>query len=418
MLDSHLKAQLTVSRLRWRERTTTPEWREWLTRAARNAYRGRAPEFSSVRIHSLPGYNWEVLRDAQGAPCLVADDELTATLAELHLLSTATATPDAGYDRSILMFADAFRACGDFRRYAACLGWASGRVREIHALRSAAFARSSSSADAMMVLMHEMAHQVLASDVENSMPWRDLCRSQIERLKSSLTDGELNNKVLADGIQLGLSAAEARAQMDLYLGHLRGNDELLEELSCDLLGVLAFLNLNSPTDVLADLDAGPTGMSTKSVGDALYVAQGAIQNLQSTVAVQSIVASVHRAPSAPKMVPDRTSSELTARSTVLVSFITSLLQRWVESGNLRSEWPHRVPNVGGALVQAIQRRNQFRTANLLNPIEDLDTLFHDAEQYAGFEKEGLDKLAQAEVAWSGNTKKLDALRWAMTMVDD
>lgn len=416
MLDAHLANQLSASRLKWRERPTSLEWHEWLAGTARAAFRGRAPSLPSIRIHSLPGCLWEVLADGGGRTCLVADDELTASLAELRLLSLGAAPPDAGYDKSALLLADAFRACGDFHRYALCLGWSLPRAAEIHALRLAAYRHSGSSAETVVVLLHELAHRVLAEGSEHAGPWREIGSARVAKIVEALSEGELRDKALADSVRLGLSAEEAEHQLQTYKDQLLGNQELLEELTCDLLAVLAFLNLNSTSDVIAAPDAGPAGMSTKQVGDALLVAHGAIQNMQSLVAVQTIAATVAAGSGAQGAVPDRTGAELTARSTVLVSLITNLLQAWVEEGHLSAEWPDKRPNAGNALLRAISLRNKVRSTNLLDPLQDLDSLFHDPERFALFEKDGLQRLAEAGIAWPGRIKPLDEVRWALTMV--
>lgn len=416
MLDEHLANQLSASRLKWRERPTSPEWHEWLAETARVAYRGRAPAMPSIRIHSLPGCLWEVLADGGGSPCLIADDELTASLAELRLLSLGVASPDAGYDKSALLLADAFRACGDFHRYALCLGWALPRAAEIHALRLAAFRQPGSSAETMVVMLHELAHRVLAEGSEHTTGWREIGSARVAKIVEALSEGELRDKALADSVRLGLSAGEAEHQLKTYKDQLLGNEELLEELTCDLLAVLAFLNLNSSSDVIAAPEAGPAGMSTKQVGDALLVAHGAIQNMQSLVAVQTIAATVAAGTEAQGAVPDRTGAELTARSTVLVSIITNLLQAWVEGGHLSAEWTDKRPNAGNALLRAIWRRNEARSMNLLDPLQDLDSLFHDPERFALFERDGLARLTEANVVWPGRIKPLDEMRWALTMV--
>ncbi len=414
MIDDHISAQLTASRLRWLERPTSAEWHEWLSRTAKLAYRGRAPELSSIRIHSLPGWNWEVLLDGNGKHCLVADDELTATLAELRLLSLPASAIDAGYDKSILMLADSFRTVGDLDRYAVCLGWALPRRERIRALRIKAINQQSSSAETMVVMLHEIAHRVLDSGMARSVEFKDLCRARVDKTIEALTEGALHDKALADGIKLGLSVSQMRGQLLTYRHHLQGNEALLTELSCDFLAVLAFLNLKSAVDVFLDLESGPSGMSTKDVGDALYVAHGAIQNMQSLVAVQSIAAAVRNGPHTPGVAPDRTSAELSARSTVLVSLITNLLQAWVEDGHLRTEWPSSSPNAGDALILAISKRNRIRTKYLLDPLQDLDAVFHDLDRYADFKRDGLANLRRAGLVWPGTIKSIDATRWEMT----
>lgn len=416
MPDAHLAEQLTASRIRWIECDAGSQWNEWIARTAANAYRGRAPLFTSLRIHSLPGTLWEVLKDGSGAHCIVADEELTATLAELGLLSTLGATPDAGYDKSILMLADAFRALGDFRRYAACMGWAIPRTPAIKHLRCMARNRSGHSAETMIVLLHEIAHRVLSSADNTMQGWRDMSAVGVEKVRESLDHGgQFREWALTYGMRLGLPQAQAKQQIMTYLDHLRGNQELIEELTCDLLAVMAFLNLKSAADVLSEPYAGPTGMTTKQVGDALFVAHGAMQNIQLLTMVQAIAASVATGPESEAATLDRGGAELTARSTILVFQLSTLLQVWCEHGHLRDEWSARVPNAKGALLAAIERRNAIRTMTLLDPLQDLDGVLHEAERFVEFERQGLDQLRMASIVWPGRRKPLDAARWALTL---
>lgn len=416
MPNAHLSELLEASRIHWIERPMGPEWHEWLVRTAHNAYRGRAPEFSSLRIHSLPGCLWEVIESSNGEHCLIADDELTATLAELRLLSLPGATPDAGYDKSILMLADAFRASGDIHRYAVCMGWALPRTQNILRLRTAAFNKSGNSAETMLVLLHEVAHRVLGTGNNDSAVWRQICSDGVEKLLFSLSQGgQHRNLALSDSMRFGLDAMQAERQIATYLDHLRGNSQLLEELTCDLLAVMAFLNLNSLADVIGNPDIGPTGMTTKQVGDALLAAHGAIQNMQLLTSVQTIAASASLPAEERVRVPDRSCAELTARSSVLVFLISNLMQFWCIQGHLRSEWPTGVPNAKGALLHAIERRNTLRTTVLLAPLEDIDGIFHEPERYGPFELAGLRQLGEASIAWPGRRKPLDVARWSLTL---
>lgn len=418
MIDAGLAGQLASSRARWIVRDAGSGWQEWVRRSARKAYRGRAPAIESIRIHSLPGWNWEVLRDERGVHCLVADDELTATLAELRLLSMPGATADAGYDKGILMLADGFRAAGDQHRYALCLGWALPRAAQIQRHRMSAIDRTGYSAEPMIVLLHELAHRVLREDDGALEVWRDTCALGVDKVLAALSQGgQFRDQAISDGVRLGLGTEEADRQIAIYLDHLRNNGALLEELTCDLLGAVAFLNLNSRNDVLSEPDAGPMGMSTKQVGDVLFVAHGAIQNMQFVTAVQAIASSVATGNDAEAGVLGRTLSELTARSTVLVFLLSNLLQAWCERGHLRTEWPAGVPNVKGALLAAIRRRNSIRATSLLNPIQDLDAVFHEPDRFQAFERTGLEQLRQASIQWPGRRRPIDTMRWALTMAN-
>jgi hypothetical protein len=418
MIDAHLAELLTASRARWIERAAGAEWHEWVARTAANAYRGRAPAFASIRIHSLPGSQWEVLKDGRGTHCLVADDELTATLAELRLLSMPGAKPDSGYDKGVLMLADGFRAAGDLYRYSLCLGWALPRSLEIQRHRQLAIDSSGQSAETMVVLLHEVAHRVFQEDDDSTQWWRDACAVGVDKVLASLSQGgQFRDQAVSDGVRLGLGQEDAVRQITTYLDHIRDNKELLEELACDLLAVVAFLNLNSQDDVIAEPQSGPKGMSTKQVGDALFVAHGAIQNMQLLTTVQAIAASASTGSGASAGPLDRATSELTARSTVLVFLLSNLLQAWCEQGHLRVEWPAGVPNVKGALLAAIQRRNSIRVTALLDPLQDLDGVFHEPERFQAFERMGLEQLSKASIQWPARRKQLDGMRWALTMAN-
>jgi hypothetical protein len=416
MADPLLAALLDASRIRWAERPVGPQWQEWIDRTALNAFRGRAPAVTSVRIHSLPGSQWEMLPSADGGRCLIADDELTASLAEMRMLSTAAGTPDAGYDKAVLLLADAFRGIGDDRRFAACMGWALPRSGEILALRRSALTSGGSSAETMVVLLHELAHGVLAHDGDAFADWRELAAVGVGKIVEALSAGDFRERALRDGMAVGLTELQAAQQLQSYLNDLQSNPQLLEELSCDVLATVGLLNLRSPTDVFSDLDAGPTTMSTKEVGDALMTAHGAIQNMQLISAVHSISASASLRSAMSEVLPDRTTSELTARSSALVFLLCQLLQLWCAQGRLRDEWALKIAAGDPAFVRGVAHRNEFRAANLLGPLEDMDGALHDEQRFAHFENQASQVLR--ERALKVGSRNLDAARWALTMAQN
>lgn len=280
-IDPDIEQSLTISRVRWFTRCASPEWTAWLTEAARAAFREFAPRFTAQRIHSVPGNVWEVLRDSAGLPCLIADDELISSLAELRELAAGRCAIERGYDRMVLLLADGFRSRGDIQRFAVCLGWALPRQREIIAGRAEAMKTAGFSAEALVILFHELAHHVLLGNPELAAVWRELSATSLQKILGALRQSELREQAVQDITASGLSRQQAEAQMDTYLETLQSSAKLTEELTCDLLAAVGFVNLQTPRHLIADLDAGPGPMATKEVGDALIVAHGAIQKTQS-----------------------------------------------------------------------------------------------------------------------------------------
>lgn len=414
-LDPQIRELLDISRVQWATRAVAPEWSNWLARSCKAAFREFAPLFPTLRIHSLPGTLWEVLRDSKGQPNLIADDELVASLAELRNLSFPDATIESGYDRMILLLADGFRTRGDLRRFASCLGWAVPRAEQIAASRIAAINSAAYSAESLVILFHEMAHHVLnVVPADLATTWRAMSAAALEKIVAALEHSELREQAMQDMLRSGLSSEHAENQINTYLTAIQSSPKLTEELTCDLLAAIGFLNLKTPTNLLTQFESGPTETTTKEVGDAFFVAHGAIQNMQLLVAAEEIAATA-RDPLRLRGFPHQEILELTARSSALVHLLANFLRAWCTQRTLQDSWSARIANGEPAFERAIEKRNAIRTRTLLDPLETLDGCLIDEDRFVEFNRQGTEHLRLAHINAS-SFSELDAARWRLTMV--
>jgi hypothetical protein len=419
-MDARLAAQLDVTRATWRLRDADLRWLQWVAETTRKAFRERAPALSALRIHSLPGTLWEVLRDSSGQPWLIADDELTACLAELSLLSTGRVQAESGYDRMILMLADGFRAADDTRRYIACLGWARPRVRQIQMLRQSALSVDGVSVAPTIILLHEMAHHIAGVHTDAGgvlHMWRQVCEASLAKLLGAIEHGDIREKLLQQGLAFGLERAEAEAQLDAYAGHLRTSDKMRTELLCDLVATVGFLNLRAQGDTLSN-DGLVEGVTAKEVGDAFFIAHGAIQNMQLIVAIQDVAASVSRPADYPQRVPATIAMELVARSSALAFALSSLLEFWCVTGRLTDDVAHAIARGEPVFARSIARRNQIRNQTVLAPLEALNSALLSGEPFDEFERQALEHLRDTGLDAEPDLSRLDAARWALTLSSD
>jgi hypothetical protein len=415
-IDPRIGRQLDATRQRWISRQGGADWSGWVARMSAQAFRELAPTLGVIRIHSVPGTHWEVLKDSDGKPWLIADHEYVASLAELRLLSAAGAGLDRAYDRMALLLADGFQSCGNVRHHVACMGWLVQRVPEIVAFRRAAMAPEAHSAEALIVLLHEMAHHVLPAHPGPMQVWRDAAMLAIEKIAEALAEGPLREGLLRQAQGLGLDQEKAATQLEAYLGELRSRSLLREELTCDLLAALGFLNLRSGRNVLEDPQNGPDGVTTQEVGDAFLTAHGAIQNMQLISSAHEIAATALD-PVRQRGTPDATFLQFTARSGALVHILSQLLRHWCAAGSLQDELAGRIAAGVPVLTRSVDKRNEVRKRALLEPLEELDRNLIDEQRFAKFEEMGLAGLQRAGIDLSRDRERLDSLRWTLTAVE-
>jgi hypothetical protein len=416
MTDPHIRAQLDATRARWILRDAAPQWRDWVARSASKAFGTLAPTLLPVRIHSLPGSFWEVLRDSAGTSCLIVDDELTACLAELRALSLPGAQADSGYDRVVLLLADALRGQRDFRRYIACMGWAMPRATRIQKLRQMALTMPGFSAQMMIILLHELAHHVVPHGGPAVSYVRDIAQLGISKLIDALGSANLREQLVAKGVSFGLDQEHADAQLTAYQQELQTNEALKEELTCDLLAAIGVLNLRSEGDLLADLDAGPRGVPTREVGDALFVAHSAIQNIQLLTAVEDIAASVSAPDERRAKLPGRIGMELTARSSAMAYALSNMLRYWCGNGCLTDDIAVRIAGGDPGFMRGVDAKNRIREETILKPLENLNEVLLDGEPVREFEATGHNRLRELGIDPCAGLKEVDAARWRMTLV--
>lgn len=409
-VDTQISAQLDASRCRWVTPHKVADWTGWVERTLAAGFGDHAPCVEVLQIHGVPATVWELLQTARGEDWLIADSELVATLAELRLLSVGSADRDSALDRMTLLIADGVRSCGNTRHYAACMGWLLQRSSEIVSLRRAATAAPAFSADAAVLLLHALASQVLHAHPEQTQVWRDLAAAAfgpvIAHMESPVREAAIQH---AQG--LGLDRRRAEAQAEAYLERLRSSAPLREELACDLVAALAFLDLRTHGHALAGPEQCPDGVSTKDVSDALFTAHGALQNLQLIAATQEIAATA--ADPRQRGVPTAPLLTLAARSSTLVQGLSHLLHQWCADGKLDDDLGKRIAGGEAHLQAAVDRRNKLRQRTVLEPLEQIDGILSDEQRFAAFEAEGLAYLGKVGVSL-GDLGKLDSLRWTFT----
>jgi hypothetical protein len=410
-VDARICAQLDLSRSRWVTRQQAAEWSTWVTRTSQEAFRDLSPRLDVLRIHSLPGTLWEVLHDSEGQPWLIADTELALSLAELRLLSVGSADRDSALDRMMLLLADGFRSCGNTRHYAACVGTLLPRSERIVALRRAATATPGNSADAVILLLHELAHQVQNAHPDATRRWREAAVVALYKIAAAVSDSPMREGLVQKAKERGF--ARAGAKVDSSLSKLHVTPRLHEALTCDVLAALGFLNLRTASHLLADPDRGPQGLSTQDVSDAFCVAHGALQNLHLIAEAREIAESALDS-TRRRGVPAVAFLELTVRSSALAHILGDLLSRWCVERKLTDDLAKRIAGGEAQLVSAVAKRSKLRQRTLLEPLEELDKTLLDEKQFEPLEAEARKALMKNGVHVERDLDKLDLLRWGLT----
>jgi hypothetical protein len=232
----------------------------------------------------------------------------------------------------------------------------------------------------------------------------------IDKVTRAQMEGPLREKALDAAEGFGLTRGEAVQQLEGYVAALSSSRKLAEELTCDLLAANAFLNLKSQRDVLKDLDRGPAGLSSRDVGDAFFIAHGAIQNLQLLAATEEIASTV-RKPEDRRSVYSREMLELTARSSALVLLLSSLLRSWCSDGHIQDDWSQRIAEGLPALQRSVAKRNERRETTLLLPLQEIDGSFLDDATYEARSEVGIQQLRTLGIDFESGFEALDRLRW-------
>ena len=314
----------------------------------------------------------------------------------------------------MLLLADGFRSSNNTRYYAACMGSLLPRVAEISNARRAALTTPAFSAASVVVLLHELAHQVLRTLPNDTSIWREMAIHAIAKVTAALQNSEMRDRAIQDAQRFGLEHDKATTQIETYLARLQSSPKLHEELTCDLLAAVSFLNLQTPANILTDCDQGPTGMSTKEVGDALFVAHGTLQNLQLISATEEIAATALD-PLRQRGAPGPTFLEYTSRSSGLVFLLSNLLQSWCDTGSLNDDLAKRIAGGESHFLTAIAQRNAARQRTLLDPLEVLDGILIDENRFAQFEAQSLQTLERNGINASQDLERLDSTRWDLTL---
>lgn len=225
--------------------------------------KGRRCEFRSVGSSSF----------------VVLDLELSDRLMELDLLvQVGPMKKDWAYTFFVTMLGDAFRQHRDLQRYRYCVLKVRWDIESLRGLASLPKNGPPLHAAIAPVLLHELAHLVFrrgAPFVENLQA---LARVTLAKFANVSEECARTGRLpIEGGVTLGMpiqeyDQARLKHQLGLYVSTIRGNEELEEELTCDIIAALAFVNFESGINCFEEITPRTMSLSKRQLGDVFYLA--------------------------------------------------------------------------------------------------------------------------------------------------
>jgi hypothetical protein len=332
---------------------------------------------------------------------VVIDLALSDRLMELDLLAQI-ARPGGDWilTFSTALLGDVFRQRRDLRRYRYCVLKARGDVATLEKLAMLPKGGGPFHAAIVPVVLHEVAHIAYRNNEGFIKGLRDLAESALEKFAFATAEQAQTGRYPVDaGQTLGVPFEQydqerLKLQLEAYTAMIRGNPELLEEVTCDFTSALAFVNSEAGIDCFEDLVPASLPLSRRQLGDVFYLTIKASRYLQFLQGLQQFGTDLV----SNREALSRSMIEMTARTNALTFLLTSIFDLQMDRTTFEEKpdfgkplQPEQIKDVFGNSIAQLMR---LQHEQLLEPFDLLMELFLDPIR---FERDEADVLA----AYSG-----------------
>jgi hypothetical protein len=319
---------------------------------------------------------------------VVIDLALSDRLMELDLLAqVARPQGDWIFTFSTAMLGDVFRQQRDIRRYRYCVLKASGDLRTLHTLAAIPKESAPVQAGIVPVLLHELAHIVYRRGDAFVETFKGLAEVALEKFAFASAEQAATGKYpVPEGQILGVPFEEydqprLKSQLEAYAATIRGNPELLEEVTCDIISALAFVNFEGRTDCFRSLIPEEMSLSPRQLGDVYYLAIKTSRYLQFLQGIQQFGINIASGQDA----LSRSMIEMTARTNALTFILTNLFDIQIEKTVLTEKpdfgKPVTAEETKSLMSRSIARLMQLQHQLLLEPFDRLTEFFLDPDAF-------------------------------------
>lgn len=333
---------------------------------------------------------------------VVLDLELSDRLMELDLLVQVGAMkPDWAYTFFVTLLSDAFRQHRDLRRYRYCVLKVRGDTGSLRGIAALPKDGPPLHLAIAPVLLHELAHLVFRSGIGFVQNLQLLCRAALEKFAATSADVARTGRLpIQGGVTLGVpiesyDQERMKRQLDSYAATIRGNEELEEELTCDLIAALAFVNFEGGINCFEEITPSSLKLSKRQLGDIFYLALKTSRYLQILSGIAQFGSNVTAG------VDDlhRGLIEMTARTNALTHLLLNVFQAQVRAGEFAEKPDFGRPlsdeQIASVMHRSIAHLVRQQHDHLLGPFEKLTEFFVTEEAFAEDEAKLLATLTGA-----------------------
>jgi len=350
---------------------------------------------------------------------VVLDLELSDRLIELDLLAQISSMkPDWVYAFFVVLLSDVFRRHRDLVRYRYCVLKALGDAESLRGLASLPKEGPPIHAAIAPVLLHELAHVAYRRGEAFVGPLREFCRVALAKFAdASAEQAATGRPPIADGSTLGVPFADydqarLKRQLESYAATIRNNEELEEEVTCDLVAALALINFEAGINVF-DVNAQRTmPLSKRQLGDLLYLAIKTSRYLQILTGVQQFGTNI----TVGSDELHRGMIEMTARTNALTHVLLSVFRVQIDIHvfNETPDFGRLLSNdeITAGMQRSIARLMRDHHEKLLGPFEHLSESFVSAD---AFDEDNRDVLARLAGRAPDSLEWVDEIRRALPL---
>ncbi len=358
-------------------------------------------------------------RASGSALFVVIDLALSDRLMELDLIAQIT-RPGSDWVLTFgtALLGDVFRQRRDFRRYRYCVLKASGDTATLGKLAALPKDGLPFHAAIVPVLLPEVAHITYRNNEGFIKSLRELAESALEKFALATAEQALTGKYpIKAGQTLDVpfeqyDQGRLKTQLEAYTATIRNNPELLEEVTCDFIAALAFVNSEAGIDCFEDLIPASLPLSQRQLGDVFYLAIKTSRYLQFLQGLQQFGAYLLSDQDA----LSRSMIEMTARTNALTFLLTSVFDLQMDRTGFEDKpdfgkplLPEQIKQVFGNSIACLMR---LQYDLLLEPFDLLMELFLDPER---FDQDEAEVLAKYTRQIPESTEAVDELRAALAI---
>jgi hypothetical protein len=352
-----------------------------------------------------------------GEQYLVFDQELAETLAELDYLVAKELPHIFIYVRAHLLLADCFRKHGNKRLAMFCLTKAREQAAILPQLRNATVVGPGYSISGLFVVLHELSHLALKDGKTYRNDWYEFIiravDSFIGQLKTIVTGEDLGRlETLTGGSFSDVDPAPLFRQLSHVTDVFERNQNLYQEVVCDIFAALTFINLKVPVSFLESTTHVTIPLNLRELGDTFYKSVVTLSNMQYLSAIRQIATNITKELTGDLLGDEL--SELTVRQNILIYALNLAYRHILLNVSLQPMNDDRIDRLSieqkqQLFISSVRNYTKKRDLCLLQPLGDITAFFYSG---TSFENEFLTTLGIAYHDYPGDLdfEKYDALR--------